>query len=48
MDSIVPDVDSVRKHGIVGMVLLVYSSKRGKFHCFTVMVRVTTLSMMQS
>jgi len=37
---------SVHKHAIVDMVLLVNSSKRGKFHCFTVMVRVTTLSMM--
>jgi len=41
MASIVPDVHSIQKHGIVVMVLWTNSSKRGEFHHFTVTERVS-------
>jgi len=43
MAAVAPDVQCIRKHGIIAMVLWTYSSKRGVF-CFTVTTRVHRLN----
>jgi len=41
MASIVPDVQCIRKDGVVETVLWIYSSKTGEFYRSTVTVRVS-------
>jgi len=47
MAAIAPDVKCIRKHGVVAIVLWIYSSKRGEFisfYCYGQGYRVSTVS----
>jgi len=41
-------IQCIRKYGVVAMVLWAYSLKKGEFHHFTVMVRVSSVTAMVS